>query len=140
MKASTATALPFTVDFRQAYTRIECHQSCGTAGGVAITSELAVESAPAVEGAAREAAEGQVIYITEGGKRLAGIVPADIAALIERMSAGELEEISTAAADAGLIEVADAFEDLADRAAVLEARSDPRSGVPWDQVKAEAGL
>jgi hypothetical protein len=103
-------------------------------------SELAVESAPAVEGAAREAAEGQVIYITEGGKRLAGIVSADIAAVIERMSVGELEEISTAAADAGLAEVAEAFEDLADRAAVLEARSDRRPGLTWDQVKAEAGL
>jgi hypothetical protein len=104
-------------------------------------SELAVESAPAVVGgAAREAAQGQVIYITEGGQRVAGIVPADIAAVIERMSAAELEEIAAAAAQAGHEELAEAFEDLSDRAAVLESRSDTRPGIPWEQVKAQSGL
>jgi hypothetical protein len=37
-------------------------------------SELPVEAAPAVAEAAHEAAGGKVVYITEGGQRLAAIV------------------------------------------------------------------
>ena len=96
----------------------------------ALVSELAVESAPAVEGAAREAAEGQVIYITERGERLAAIIPADLAAALERLSAGELEEMSTVAAYAGHERLAELLEDLADRAITRDARASIDAGEP----------
>lgn len=104
-------------------------------------SELAVESAPAVEDAAREAAEGQVIYITERGERMAAIIPADLAAALERLSAGELEEMSAGAAHAGHERLAELLEDLSDRAAARDARASIDAGeavIPWEQVKSEA--
>lgn len=103
-------------------------------------SELAVEDTPAVADAARDAARGQVVYITERGKRVAGIVPADLAAVLERLSADELEEMSASAESAGYSELAELLEDLADRAAVLASRAEPEPGIPWEQVQAEAGL
>lgn len=103
-------------------------------------SELAVEGSPAIADAAHEAADGQVVYITEHGKRVAGIVSAELAAALERMSADELEDMATAAAEAGYEVGAEFLEDLADRAAVLASRAEPGPGIPWEQVKAEAGL
>jgi antitoxin (DNA-binding transcriptional repressor) of toxin-antitoxin stability system len=104
-------------------------------------SELAVEDGPVLSpDVAREAASGQVIYITEHGQRVAGIVPAELVAALERLSADELEDVAAAAAEAGHEEAAGLLEDLADRAAVLESRADPGPGVPWEQVRAEAGL
>ena len=91
-------------------------------------AELPVENAPDVAGPAHEAARGQVVYITEHGTRLAAIVPAAIAAELERLSPGELAEL---------------LEDFADAAAAREARASIDAGeplVPWEQVKAEAGL
>jgi antitoxin (DNA-binding transcriptional repressor) of toxin-antitoxin stability system len=76
-------------------------------------SELPLEDVPGVADAAHEAARGEVVYITEHGHRLAAIVPAEYA------------------------------EDLADAAAVRAARASIEAGeplVPWEQVKAEAGL
>jgi antitoxin (DNA-binding transcriptional repressor) of toxin-antitoxin stability system len=102
-------------------------------------SELAVEKTPGVAAPAREAASGHVIYITEGGNRVAGIVPAEVAALLERLSADELDELATAAERAGLPS-ARLIEDLADRAAALESRADPGDGVPWEELKAETGM
>lgn len=77
-------------------------------------SELALEDTPAVADAAHEAAGGQVVYITEHGQRLAAIVPAEYAAELA--------------------------EDLADAQAARESLADPGDNIPWEQVKAEAGL
>jgi antitoxin Phd len=91
-------------------------------------SDLAVENTPAVAASAHEAARGQVVYITEHGERLAAIVPAAIAAELERLSPDELAEL---------------LEDFADAAAAREARARIEAGepvIPWEQVKAEAGL
>ncbi len=88
-------------------------------------SELAAEETPAVAAAAREAASGQVVYITVHGERLAGIVPAAIAAELENMSPGEFREL---------------LEDFADAVAAREARASIEAGeplIPWEQVKAE---
>jgi hypothetical protein len=103
-------------------------------------SELAVEDVPDVAAPAREAARGQVIYITEHGQRLAGLVPADLAAALEQLSADQLDEMSVAAAAAGFKNGAALLEDLADRAAVIAARTEPGEGTPWEQIKAESGL
>ena len=76
-------------------------------------SELPVEETPGVAGAAHDAARGQVVYLTEHGHGLAAIVPAGMAAEIE--------------------------EDLADAADAREALAEPGE-IPWEQIKAEAGL
>jgi hypothetical protein len=103
-------------------------------------SELAVEETPDVADAAREAAGGQVVYITEHGQRLAGIVSAELAASLERLSADQLEEAAAAASEAGHVAAAEFLEDLADRAAVLESRTAAGPGTPWEQLKADSGL
>ena len=91
-------------------------------------TELAIESTPGVAGPAREAARGQVVYITDHGERLAAIVPAGIAAELERLSPDALAEL---------------LEDFADAAAAREARRSIQNDeplIPWEQVKTEAGL
>jgi antitoxin (DNA-binding transcriptional repressor) of toxin-antitoxin stability system len=91
-------------------------------------SELAVENAPAVAASAHEAASGQVIRITEHGELIAAIVPAAIAAMLERLSPDDLAEL---------------LEDFADAAVAREARARIEAGeplVPWEEVKTEAGL
>lgn len=91
-------------------------------------SDLPVESTPGVAESVHEAARGRVVYITEHGERIAAIVPAEVAAELERLSPDEL---------AGLL------EDLADAAVAREARASIEAGeplVPWEQVKAEAGI
>ena len=77
-------------------------------------SELPVEDAPAVADAAHEAAAGKVVYITEGGQRLAAIVPASYAA--------------------------DLAEDLADAEAAHSSLAEAGDNIPWEQVRSEAGL
>jgi antitoxin (DNA-binding transcriptional repressor) of toxin-antitoxin stability system len=52
-------------------------------------SNLAVESVPDVAAAAYEAAGGQVVYITEHGNRVAGIVPVELAAILDRLTSDE---------------------------------------------------
>jgi antitoxin (DNA-binding transcriptional repressor) of toxin-antitoxin stability system len=91
-------------------------------------SELAIEDTPAVADAAHEAAGGRVVYITEHGERVAAIMPAALAAGLEHLSADEL---------------ADLLEDFADAAAARAARARVSAGsplIPWEQVKAKAGL
>lgn len=91
-------------------------------------SELPLEDVPAASTAVHEAARGRVIHITEGGQRLAAIVPAELAAELDRFSPEEL---------------ADLLEDFADAAAARAARASIQAGepvVPWEQVKADAGL
>jgi antitoxin (DNA-binding transcriptional repressor) of toxin-antitoxin stability system len=103
-------------------------------------SELPLEEVPGATGAVDEAARGRVVYLTEHGERVAGIVSAELAVALERLSAEELEEAASAAEQAGHEDAAEFLENLADRAAVLESRADPGPGIPWEQVKAEAGL
>ena len=102
-------------------------------------SDLAVESAPDVAAAAHEAARGHVVYVTEQGNRIAGIVPLELVAILDRITTDELDELAAAAELAGLINAAVLLEDLADRAGVLESRAEPGVGVSWEQLKAEAG-
>jgi hypothetical protein len=88
-------------------------------------SDLPVEGAPGVAGAARAAARGHVVYLTEHGERLAAIVPAEFAEALQGMSEQDTREL---------------LEDLADAAAAREALAEPGESVPWEQVRAEAGL
>jgi antitoxin (DNA-binding transcriptional repressor) of toxin-antitoxin stability system len=89
-------------------------------------SELAVEDGPVLSpDVARDAASGRVVYLTDHGVRVAAIVPAGIAAELERMSPDELAEL---------------LEDFADAAAARRALAEPGENIPWEQVKAEAGL
>jgi mRNA interferase RelE/StbE len=103
-------------------------------------NHLPVESARDIAAAAYEAARGQVVYITEGGNRVAGIVPVELAAILERLTTDELDQLAAAAELAGLTNAAVLMEDLADRAGVLESRAEPGVGLAWEQLKAEAGV
>ena len=78
-------------------------------------SDLPVETTPGVAAPAHEAARGQIVYITEHGERVAAIVPAAVAAELERLSPGELAEL---------------LEDFADAAAAREARASIDAGEP----------
>ncbi|MGH3276054.1 MAG: hypothetical protein ACRDNZ_17230 [Streptosporangiaceae bacterium] len=66
-----------------------------------------------------------MVYLTERGERLAAIVPAEFAEALEGMSKDEARDL---------------LEDLADAAAARESLAEPGESVPWEQVKAEAGL
>jgi antitoxin (DNA-binding transcriptional repressor) of toxin-antitoxin stability system len=88
-------------------------------------SELPVEEDPDLASAARSAARGHVVYLTEQGERLAAIVPAEFAAALEGMTPEQAAEL---------------LEDLADAAEAREALAEPGESIPWEQVKSEAGL
>ncbi len=91
-------------------------------------SQLPLEEVPGASAAAHEAARGQVVYLTEHGERLAAIVPAAVAAVLEGLSPEQ---------------AANLLEDLIDAAAARLARESIEAGepvVPWEQVKADAGL
>ena len=100
-------------------------------------SDLAVDTIPDVAAAAHQAARGQVVYLTEHGSRVAGIVPLELAAILERLTGDELDQLAAAADLAGLINAAALMEELADRAGVLESRAEPGAGVPREQPNAE---
>ena len=90
-------------------------------------SDLPVETTPGVAAPAHEAARGQIVYITEHGERVAAIVPAAVAAELERLSPGELPSCWR----------------ILPMLPAREARASIDAGeplIPWDQVKAEAGL
>jgi hypothetical protein len=57
--------------------------------------------------------------------RLAAIVPAEFAQALEGMSEEDAREL---------------LEDLPDAAAARQALAEPGESIPWEQVKAEAGL
>jgi mRNA interferase RelE/StbE len=101
-------------------------------------SDLAVESVPDVAPAASQAARGQVVYITDHGNRIAGIVPVELAAILERITSDELDQLAAAADLAGLPNAAVLMEDLADREGVVESRAEPGTGAPPEQLDAEA--
>jgi hypothetical protein len=89
-------------------------------------SELPLDDAAGdVTAAAHDAARGHVVYLTEDGQRLAAIVPAEVAAEMERLSPEEFREL---------------LEDFADAADARRALAEGGEPVPWEQVKAEAGL
>lgn len=84
-----------------------------------------MEDTSGVTHAAHEAARGQVVYLTERGERVAAIVPAEFAEALEGMTPKQAHAL---------------LEDLADAAAAREALAEPGESIPWEQVKAEAGL
>ncbi len=91
-------------------------------------SELALDGPHDVAEAAREAALGQVVYITNHGERLAAIVPLQVAAELERLSPGEL---------------ADLLEDFIDAATAREALAEIEAGakpIPAEEVWEELGI
>ena len=91
-------------------------------------SQLPVEDAPGINDAAHEAASGRVVYITEEGRRLAAIVPAEYAAALEAMNPEQAAEL---------------LEDLADSADAREALAELAAGaepVPAEQLWAELGI
>jgi DNA-binding MarR family transcriptional regulator len=77
--------------------------------------ELPVDGTPQVAAAARNAARGHVVYLTEHGQRLAAIVPAEFVEALEGMSQEDAREL---------------LEDLADASAAREALSEPGESVP----------
>ena len=91
--------------------------------------EIPLEDTPReVTDAAHDAARGQVIYLTEHGERLAAIVPAELAAELERLTPQQLREL---------------LEDFADAQAAREALAEVEAGaqpIPAAQVWAELGL
>jgi antitoxin (DNA-binding transcriptional repressor) of toxin-antitoxin stability system len=84
-----------------------------------------VDGTPGVADAARDAAQGHVVYLTERGERLAAIVPAEFAEALDGTSEQDAREL---------------LEDLADAAVARQALAEPGESVGWEQVKAEAGL
>jgi antitoxin (DNA-binding transcriptional repressor) of toxin-antitoxin stability system len=79
-------------------------------------SELRLEEVPDASDAAHEAAGGQVIHITEGGQRIAAIVPESVLKALQ------------------------AAEDATDATEADAAMDEPGEDVPWEQAKAELGL
>jgi antitoxin (DNA-binding transcriptional repressor) of toxin-antitoxin stability system len=75
--------------------------------------ELHGDDPGAVERLAQAARDGELIYLTSHGQRVAAVVPADIAEQFERAE----DEQDIAAADAALAE--------------------PGESIPWEHVKAE---
>jgi DNA-binding MarR family transcriptional regulator len=92
-------------------------------------SEIPLERAPSdVAAAARDAARGKVVYLTEHGQRLAAIAPADLAAGLENLTPEAFRRLLEDFADA-----------LAARGALAEIE-EGASPVPAEQIWAELGL
>jgi len=84
-------------------------------------SELPVDTTPGVAEAAREAARGEVVYLTENGQRLAAIVSSEFAAVLAGMAPGVAREV---------------LEDLADTATARQVLAGPGEFTSWEQVEA----
>lgn len=78
-------------------------------------SELPLEEVPAASDAVHEAARGRVIHITEGGQRLAAIVPES------------------------MLDALRAAEDAEDAAEADAAWSEPGASIPLEVLEAEFG-
>jgi antitoxin (DNA-binding transcriptional repressor) of toxin-antitoxin stability system len=78
-------------------------------------SELPLEEVPAASEAVHEAASGRVIHITEGGRRLAAIVPES------------------------MLEALQAAEDAEDAAEADAAWEEPGESIPLSDLEAEFG-
>jgi hypothetical protein len=83
-------------------------------------SDLAVEDAPNVAASAREAARGQVVYITEHGQRLAAIVPASVAAWLLKMPSDAFAALAAQSSELGE-QFAEFAEEAGDWAEVTRA-------------------
>jgi hypothetical protein len=83
-----------------------------------------LDDGPDISAAAHDAARGHVVYLTERGERLAAIVPAEFAALLEGVTPDQAREL---------------LEDLADGAAG-QALEEPGEDIPAEQVWTELGL
>lgn len=81
-------------------------------------SEVPLDDGPDISAAAHDAARGNVVYLTEHGERLAAIVPAEFAALLEDMTPDQAREL---------------LEDLADGAAGRQALEEPGEDIPAEQ-------
>jgi DNA-binding MarR family transcriptional regulator len=94
-----------------------------------VVSEIPLDQASGeVAAAAHDAARGKVVYLTEHGERLAAIVPAELAAELEKLTPEEFHDL---------------LEDFADAQAAREALAEIEAGaspVPAEQVWAELGL
>jgi len=90
-----------------------------------VMSEVPLDDGPDISAAAHDAARGHVVYLTEHGQRLAAIVPAEFAALLEDMTPDQAREL---------------LEDLADGAAARQALEEPGEDVPAEQAWTELGL
>jgi antitoxin (DNA-binding transcriptional repressor) of toxin-antitoxin stability system len=91
-------------------------------------SELPLEEVPTAATAVHEAASGRVVWLTEHGERIAAIIPAELAAEIERLGPDEIAEL---------------MKDFADAIAARAAHASIAAGeplIPWKVVKAESGL
>ena len=84
-------------------------------------SELPVDTVPSVAEAAHEAARGEIVYLTKNGQRLAAIVPAEFAAVLEGIAPDEAEEV---------------LGDLADTGNARQALAEPAQSNSWEQVEA----
>jgi hypothetical protein len=92
-------------------------------------SELSLDLAAGdVTAAAHDAAGGHVVYLTQHGQRLAAIVPAAVAAELEKLTPEQFREL---------------LEDFADAEAAREALAEIEAGarpVPAARVWADLGL
>jgi hypothetical protein len=86
-----------------------------------VMSELPMDETPGMA----EAARGHAVYLTERGERPAAIVPAEFADALDGLSEEDAQELQ---------------EDLADAAKARQSLAEPGESIPWEQVKAEAGL
>lgn len=84
-------------------------------------SELPVDTTPDMAEAAREAARGEVVYLTENGQRLAAIVSAEFATVLAGVAPGEAREV---------------LEDLTGTAIARPVLAEPGESIPWQQVEA----
>jgi DNA-binding MarR family transcriptional regulator len=77
-------------------------------------SEIPLDQTPGdVAAAAHDAARGKVVYLTEHGERLAAIVPAELAAEMEKLTPEQFREL---------------LEDFADAPAAQEALAEMDAG------------
>lgn len=91
-------------------------------------SDIALNQVPGIAEAARQAADGHVVYFTDNGIRRVALVPVEFAAILEDLTPGQAQQV---------------VDELADAVSVQAARAAIRDGepvIPWEQAKTEAGL